>query len=346
VTTGLFDESALCGWLDRIVPELGSGSLAVTRLAGGSSSTVLKVTRGGRDAVLRLPARPPRADSLKAMEREARILKSLGGTTVPHPRLIAYCPTDVEIGVPCLLMAFVDGWLGANAPPTPYDTDGCARRQLAYAMVDAVSSLSAVDFRAIGLTGLGKPEGFLGRQVDRWLGQIESYKVTEGHPGREIPGMDYVAEWLRRNTPPASGAGLIHGDISFANILFCHGSPARVAAIIDWEIATLGDPLLDLGRALFPMPGRHLGTGKNRMADYSGYPTREELAAYYTESTGRPTDNIDYYIVLAMFKLACIVEFNYARWATGRDRSELARQISAYVLDVIADARLIAQHAR
>jgi aminoglycoside phosphotransferase (APT) family kinase protein len=345
VTRTVFDESKFCGWLDRAAPELGAGALVSSPLAGGSSSAVLKVTRGGCHAVLRLPVWPPRADSLKAMQREARILRALGNTKVPHPRLIGHCPTDVEIGVPFLLMQFIDGWLGSTAPPPPYDIDFPARRQLAYAMVDAVRALNEVDFRAIGLETLGKPEGFLGRQVDRWLGQLESYKVTENHPGREIPGLDYVADWLRRNTPRASGVALIHGDISFANILFHHGTPARVAAVIDWEIATLGDPLLDLGRALFPMPGRRVGNGKNRMADYSGYPTREELAAYYTESTGRPTDNIDYYIVLAMFKLACIVEFNYARWVTGRDSSELARDISAYVPEVIADARMIAQHA-
>jgi aminoglycoside phosphotransferase (APT) family kinase protein len=339
------DEARLRSWLDRFLPELGNGPIKLTPLTGGSSSSVQKLTRDGCHAVIRVPAWPPRADSLKAMEREARVLKALGSTDVPHPTLLAYCGSDAEIGAPFMVMKFVDGWLGADAPPPPYDSDPEARRQLAFAMVDAVARLNQVDYRAAGLEDLGKPEGFLERQVDRWLGQRESYKRTENHPGREIPALDYVSDWLRAHTPPMSGVGLIHGDISFANILFGHGPPARVAAIIDWEITTLGDPLLDLGRALFPMPGREVGSGRNRMADYSGYPTREELAAYYTRSTGRCTENIDYYIVLSMFKLACIIEFNYARAATGRDRSDLALKISDYVLDIILDAKAIAQAA-
>jgi aminoglycoside phosphotransferase (APT) family kinase protein len=337
------DQTRLLRLIDARFPTLGDGPLVLTALAGGSSSSVYRVTRGGKEAVLRLPAWPPRADSLKAMGREARVLGALAGSDVPHPRLLTYGAEETEIGVPFMLMEFVEGWLGAHSAPAAFSDDAGAQKELAFAMVDSVIALNRLDYLAAGLADFGKPDRFLERQVDRWLAQRESYKVTENHPGRAIPGLDYVADWLRANTPAMAGVGLIHGDISLANILFDMKRPARVAAIIDWEIATLGDPLLDLGRALFPMPGRRVGSGVNRMADYSGYPTREDLAEYYTASTGLSTDNINYYIVLSMFKLACIIEFNYARWITGRDRNELAGRISEYILDIIRDAKLIAQ---
>lgn len=340
------DVTKLQNWLDVHAPELGRGPIELARLSGGSSSTVFKLARGGERAVLRLPAWPPRADSLKAMSREARVLRALAGSAVPHPRLLGHSSDTELIGAPFMLLSFVDGWLGTSAtPPAPFDKSGPERSALAFAMIDAIAELPRVDIVAAGLSDLGKPEGFLERQVDRWLAHIDSLRSTENHPGRDIPGLHDVADWLRRRTPKMQRVSLIHSDCGFPNVLFDNRPPARVAAIIDWEIATLGDPLLDLGRAVFALPGRKVGAGKNRMFDFSDLPTREELAAHYERRTGLSVAHLDYYVVLAMFKLGAIIEFNYARLVNGRDPSGLAAVISDYVLDLFQDAKAIAEAA-
>ncbi|MET0984654.1 MAG: phosphotransferase family protein [Steroidobacteraceae bacterium] len=339
------DLPKLTAWLDARHPELGREPVVLERLSGGSSSSVFKLTRGAMPAVLRVPAWPPRADSLKAMGREARVLSALASTAVPHPRLLDYSGESDAIGVPFMLMSFVDGWLGSMQAPAPFDRPGPDRAALAYAMIDAVAELGQVDYKAIGLEDFGKPEQFLERQVDRWLKHIDSLRITENHPGRDIPGLHEVAAWLRANTPKMQRVSLIHSDVSFANVMFHHTAPARVAAIIDWEIATLGDPLLDLGRAVFPLPGKKVGSGKSRLLDFSDLPTREDLAQHYAKRTGLDVSHLDYYVVLSMFKLGAIIEFNYARMVNGRDSSGMAAEISEYILELFLEAKAVTESA-
>lgn len=331
-------------WLATTIPGLGRGPLTMKRLSGGTSSAVFLVSCGEGRAVMRMPAWPPREDSLKAMAREARILQALGATDVPHPRLLAYRDDDIDAGVPFQVMEFIDGWLGSDEPPPRFASPE-GKRSMAFALVDAVAGVGMVDYKAVGLDGLGKPEGFLDRQVDRWLSHLDGYRKTYDHPGRELPGLQYVADWLRANQPVMQKASLIHSDIGFPNVMFAHARPARVAAIIDWEIATLGDPLLDLGRALYTLPGRTVGTGKSRMHDNSEMPTREDLAERYAEISGLDVSHLDYYCVLAAFKLGCIIEFNYFRMVTGVDTSPLAAEVSAYIPEIIAQAEALARAA-
>lgn len=335
-------------WFRDHVPGFEDGDLRWSRLSGGSSNTMLRVSGVEREAVLRMPIRPPRADSLNALEREGRLLRALNGTDVPHACLLAHCRDKSVAGLPFIVMEFVDGWMNfgdeIDAPPA-FAKPRRERRKLAFAMIDALATLRTVDLERASLSDFGKPEGFLERQVPRYLKLIESYKDTENHPGRVIPGMDYVVEWLRSNIPPMSAVTLIHGDLGFPNILFEREPPARVAAIVDWEVATIGDPLLDLGRALFSFPGRTIGDGKSRFGDLSDYPTREELAQYYADITGADVSNIEYFYVLSMFKLAALIEWNYARAVNGRDSTGLAAKIADHVLDMMATAERIARAA-
>lgn len=338
------DPASLAHWLDAVAPQLGSAAPELTRLAGGSSGAVFRISRGEGLAVLRMPVWPPRADSAHGMAREAKVLGALGSTPAPHPRLLAYEADAATVGLPVLLMEFVDGWLGSAPPPPPF-ANPTGRHALAFALIHAVAQVGLVDYEQVGLGGLGRPEGFLDRQVGRWLGQLEGYKTAYGHPGREIPDLHYVADWLRANRPATQKAALIHSDIGFPNVMFANNPPPHVAAIIDWEIATLGDPLLDLGRAIYTFPGRKVGSGKGRMHDLSDMPTREDLAERYADLTGLDVAALDYYCVLSAFKLACIIEFNYFRAATGQDGSEMARTLSSYVPEIIADAAAIARTA-
>ena len=342
---GLIDIARLERWLDQQVPELGAAPLEASLLSGGASNAVFRIRRGGIWMVLRRPPKVPRPDSEKTMARESRVLEALNQTDVPRPRFHAYCADPDVIGAPFYVMEFVDGWTGYGPPrnPPPFDVPGEHRRNLAFALVDGIASLANVDYRALGLEDFGKPEGFLERQVDRWLSLLGSYVESEGYEGRELPGLSYAADWLRENTPEMSPAGILHGDYSFANALFHHGPPARLAAMVDWELSTIGDPLLDLGWVLYAFRGRDERTSPAGYFDPSDFPFREELASYYAERTGRSVDNLRYYMVLAQFKLACILERHYARALIGRQTREMGARIGDLVVRLAAKAGAMAR---
>ncbi|QTQ34675.1 Putative aminoglycoside phosphotransferase [Aromatoleum petrolei] len=334
-------------WLDEHLAELGDGPLTCTLLSGGSSNAVFRISRGGESVVLRRPPKVPRPDSNRIIEREARMLKALTGSDVPHPHFHAYCADDTVIGAPFYLMAMVDGWLGYDEnrfDPAPFNVPQ-HRRQKAFALVEGIARLAKVDYRAVGLKDFGRPEGFLERQVDRWASLLASYRESENYPGREIPGLKYAADWLRANTPAMSPAGIIHGDYSFANALFQHQPPVRLAAMIDWELTTVGDPLLDLGWVLYAFRGRDESTPPAGYFDPDGYPYREELAEYYAERTGRDIGNLTYYMVLAQYKLACILERHYARMLNGRQTRHLGEVMGKLVLRLGAKAGEMAKAA-
>lgn len=342
---GLINVPRLEAWLDANISDLGEGPLVYETLTGGASNEVFKINRGGEWVVLRRPPAVKRHDSDKILVREARVLKALNQTDVPHPHCYGLCEDDAVIGAHFYVMEMVDGWapLGLTEYPAPFDKPGEEKRNLAFELVDAMARLANVDYKAVGLEGFGKPDGFLERQVDRWFGQLESYKRTDGYAGRDIPGIDYVGDWLRANTPEMSPAGLIHGDYGFANVMFGHGAPARVAAMIDWELSTVGDPLLDVGWVLYGFRSEGEKTAPSGYMDPSDYPTREALAQFYAERTGRNVDNLRYYMILAQFKLASLLEGHYARYLAGRQSKEKGEAMGVMVPRLIEKAKAMAE---
>ena len=332
---GLVDVPRLAAWLGERLPGVGE-PLEVTRITAGASSELFRLHRGGHVCVLRRPAaglQNPEAFN-RIMLREYQVLRALEGTGVPHPKPLAVGDDPAVLGATFYVMEYVDGFTPQDPLPPPFDTDAPARRGLGLALVDALADLATLDWRALGLEGFGKPEGFLERQVPRWLGQLATYKV------RDIPGLDPVARWLAANVPPMSPAAIMHGDYQFINVMFHHGAPARLAAIVDWEQATIGDPLLDLGWLLAGWTDP--GEAKPRHAAYltqrEGLPTRAELAERYARRTGRALDHLDYYVVLAWFKLACVLEGAYARYVAGKSRLEAHRLMGDLVLNLIREA--------
>ena len=169
-----------------------------------------------------------------------------------------------------------------------------------------------------GLEGCGRPEGFHDRQVQRWTSFLSSYQF------RELPGLDGVTEWLRRNRPRHWEPGIMHGDYQFANVMFTHDVPARLAAVIDWEMTTIGDPLLDVGWALHAWAPE--GDDMIRYLNFDGMPSRSEMLEPHESISGRSTEDIDYYVVLARWKLGIVLKKSYARYvrATGPTRSSRA----------------------
>jgi aminoglycoside phosphotransferase (APT) family kinase protein len=344
---GLIDAPRLEDWLDVNLPEFGSGKLTGKLLAGGMTNAVFRLQRGGEPFVLRRPPKVPRPDSARIIAREARLLKALGSTDVPHPRFHAFCEDESVVGAPFYIMAMVDGWVGHDQErpyPAPFDK-GENHRLLPFALVDALAKLANVDYRAVGLEGFGKPEGFLERQVDRWRSQMESYRETEDYAGREIPGFTYAGDWLRANTPTTPRYGIIHGDYSLANALFAWDTPPRVAAMIDWEMATVGDPLLDLGWLLYAYRGRNEKTPPSGYFDASTFPYREELAEHYAAQTNLPIENLTYYMILAQYKLATVMERHYARGLSGKQTGEASRFAGGFVLRLAAKAEEMARAA-
>jgi aminoglycoside phosphotransferase (APT) family kinase protein len=244
------------------------------------------------------------------MMREYRLLEALAGSDVPHARGVAACDDPAIVGVPFYVMAHVDGWSPMQGGwASPFREDPAVRAGLAFGLVDGIARLARVDWRAVGLEGFGRPDGFHDRQVDRWLSFLARYEF------RELPGLEVAAEWLRTHRPRAYEPGIMHGDYQFANVMYAHGAPARLAAIVDWEMATVGDPLLDLGWALIAWPPEGDDMTHARYLDYAGMPPRDDLLEHYATVSGRPVDDIDYYVILARFKLGIVLEQSVARAA-------------------------------
>ncbi|OSC41415.1 phosphotransferase family protein [Mycobacterium decipiens] len=308
------DAGVLGRWLDSRLAGTGAPGSGeepvVEQLGGGSQNTLYLIRRGPAEdlapMVLRMPG--PRADAARidGLLREIRLVRALSGTDVPHAELIAADETGSALGMPFYVMRAIDGWSPmAGGWRAPFDTDLDARRGLAFELVDGAAKLGRVDWRAHGLAGFGRPDGFHERQVDRWLRFLDAYRV------RALPGLDVAADWLRRNRPVRYNPGIMHGDYQFANVMFAHGTPARLAAIVDWEMTTIGDPLLDLAWALLGYDGEY-PRADGFYLDMRGMPARSELLDRYETVSGLSTENIDYYLVLANWKLGIVLEKTYA----------------------------------
>ena len=187
------------------------------------------------------------------------------------------------------------------------------------------------------MDGFGRPDGFHERQVDRWLAFLDSYKV------RDLPGLDEAAGWLRANRPAHYKPGIMHGDYQFANVMFAHGEPARLAAIVDWEMTTVGDPLLDLAWCLLGYDGEN-PREDGFYLDMLGMPTRSELLERYEKVSGLSTENIDYYLVLANWKLGIVLEKTYAAGVrSGKVDPKIQGAFGAMVPQLIATAAEMAR---
>jgi aminoglycoside phosphotransferase (APT) family kinase protein len=342
VDAELVDPVRLARWMDAEgLPGQGERP-QVHRLSGGSQNELFAVARGGEEMVLRRPPKVAAPNRLATLAREHRLLRALhdADADVPHARYKGGTDDPDVLGAPFYLMEKVDGWsvVQTEGWPAPFDTDLEARAGLAVELVDGIARLARVDWRAAGLEGFGRPDGFHDRQVDRWLDFLARYRF------RDLPGLDAAADWLRRHRPRVYEPGIMHGDYQFANVMYRHGSPARLAAIIDWEMATVGDPLLDLGWALIGWPPEGDDLVASDYVDYAGLPPREPLLAHYEAVSGRATDDIDYYVILARFKLAIVLEQSVARWRTEDPGNERLAAFDRIVLDLARKAAELAQN--
>ena len=333
----MINAERLADWMDGVgLPGKGE-PVRLRFVSGGTQNEIYEVRRGDLHCALRIPPAAAPASRDEGIYREWRIIEALGGTDVPHTEAVAVC-TDPEIlGRTFYLMGFVEGWspMGQRRWPAPFDTDLAARAGLAYQLAEGIALLSKVDWRAKGLHDLGRPDGFHERQVDRWSAFLARIK------GRELPGFDVASAWLRAHRPLDFVPGLMHGDYQFANVMFRHGAPARLAAVVDWEMGTVGDPKLDLAWMVqsWPEDTNAPEAAGSSYVDLTGMPSRSELLAHYAEVSGRQVDDIDYYLVLAKWKLAVVLEQGFQR--AGDDEKLLA--FGPVVLDLMRGAAELAE---
>jgi aminoglycoside phosphotransferase (APT) family kinase protein len=313
----LVDAEALERWLDAQLG--GPGRVDVERHQAGHSNETFFVTRGDQHWVLRRPPRGAFLPTAHDVLREHRVLSALAGTGVRSPKPVIACEDIAVIGVPFYLMEKVDGFvIRTELPPGFRDDDSAGERAgLGDELVDALAELHAVDWRAAGLEGWGRPTGYLQRQIKRWNGQLELATQFS----RPLPDLVRIRDWLSQHAPEDSDPTIVHGDYKLDNVIFSPDAPARLLSIFDWEMSTIGDPLADVGWLLSywrdPEDPPNPIHPDLALMTASGFSTRAELLARYSERTGRSMRDITFYSVLAVWKLAVLLEGSYARHLAG-----------------------------
>jgi aminoglycoside phosphotransferase (APT) family kinase protein len=308
------DLAALAGFLESEVGEL-RGPLQAEVIAGGRSNLTYRVGDGHRHWVVR---RPPLAHVLPTahdMAREWRVISALQGTGIPVPGAVALCADASVIGAPFYVMDYVEGHVVRDALPAEWPDSAATRRSMSTALIDVLLRLHAIEPAAVGLADFGRPAGFLERQVRRWWQQWEASKT------RELPAIEELHRRLAAGVPEQSAPGVVHGDYRFDNVIFDSHDPGRIAAVIDWEMSTIGDPLCDLGLLIVYWvtgPDDPAATALPGRADLgAGFMRRDEVVATYAARSNRDLGALEWYIALGYYKLAIIAEGIHARFLMG-----------------------------
>ncbi len=320
---------------------LGEGAIEAEPIGEGHSNVTYLLRReDGGELVLRRPPRPPLPPSAHDVLREARLLGALWETPARVPRVVAVCPSEEVIGSPFYLMERVAGEVITSSVPRALDAP-LERRRIAQELIQALVEIHAVDWQKAGLEGFGKPTGYLERQLRRFGGLWELNRT------REIPAVERVAAWLAEHRPESPEATIVHGDYRLGNTMYAADAPAHLEAVLDWEMATIGDPLADVGYLCMmwtergdPEEGMREHLGKVTRAE--GFPTREELIAYYEELSGRSMRDLRWYTTLALWKSVVFMEGNYRRAVAGTTDDPYLKQFGEGVVELARQAEEVA----
>jgi aminoglycoside phosphotransferase (APT) family kinase protein len=329
---GLLNWPQLNTWLAGQSSVPGAGPVtAAHKLQGGLQNNVFLLERAGGSCVLRRPSKHLRPESNDTMLREASVLRALAGSDVPHPQFYAVCEDPSVIGACLYLMEPLEGFAPRGDLPGQYGTDISWRAAMGDELVRAAAALGGIDYKAVGLATLGKPDNWHSRQVARWRSQLDGYKSMPNYDGA-LPHVDQVGQWLTDHLPSDRRIGIVHGDLQFPNVMFSTQAP-RIAGVVDWELASLGDPLLDLGWILTSWWEEGDPAGKNPLVKpWDGFRSRAELVRRYGELSGRSMDAMPWYFTLACYKLACLLEGTYARSKGGQIPAEVGASVHAYAV--------------
>ena len=312
--------------------------LNVEPIGDGHSNVTFSLSTG---VILRRPPRGPLPPSAHDVLREARLLKALETTPVRVPNVLAVCDDPAVIGAPFYVMERVEGAVITDALPQPLDTPA-ERSRVADELVEALVELHAVDWRAAGLEGFGKPSGYLERQLRRFSGLWEHNRT------RELPEVERVYSWLSAQLPESPDATIVHGDYRLGNTMYSPAAPARLIAIFDWEMATIGDPLADLGYLMIHWLEEGdppIGTfNLQSVTSLPGFPTRQELIARYEQRSGRSMQALSWYVTLALWKAVVFMEGNYKRALKGSTDDPFLKSFGEGVVALARRALEVTQH--
>jgi aminoglycoside phosphotransferase (APT) family kinase protein len=297
-----------------------SGSLSLQQYPSGHSNLTYLLQFGGKELVLRRPPFGSKVKTAHDMGREFRVLSKLHSVYAPAPRVLFYCEDESVLESPFYLMEPIRGVILRRDPPLDFDFPPEKARRLSESFVENLALLHSLDYAAIGLADLGKPQGYLERQVQGW---VERYHGSKTH---EYPEVEKISEWMRQNIPPTVGVSLIHNDYKYDNVVLDPRDITKIIGVLDWEMCTIGDPLADLGTALAywidEADSEELREQRSGPTSYPGSLTRGELVEYYAQITGRDVSQMDFFVTLALFKLAVIVQQIYYRFHLGLTRDE------------------------
>jgi aminoglycoside phosphotransferase (APT) family kinase protein len=307
--------------------ETGDGKLGAEPIGEGHSNVTFELSTG---VVLRRPPRGPLPPSAHDVLREARLLRALEQTPVRAPGVLAVCDDPAVIGSPFYVMEKVEGHVVTNELPPELDNDA-ERARTAAELIDALVELHAVDFSAVGLDGFGKPTGYLERQLRRFTG------LWEHNQTRDIEEVEQVGAWLAANLPESPPATIVHGDYRLGNTILAPGAPARLVAILDWEMATIGDPLADVGYLMLHWVHADDPASQFTLQNVTrqpGFPTRQAMIARYEERSGRSMQNLSWYVTLALWKAVVFMEGNYKRAIAGSTDDPYLRSFGEGVVEL------------
>lgn len=314
---------------------LGAGAVSWSRIGEGHSNVTYLINRGDRKLVLRRGPRPPLPPSTHDMVRESRIQLLAQSAGIPVPNIVAVCEDSDVLGVPFYVMDFLDGVVMTDTEPAGFDAIP-QRQATAFQAIDTLATLHAADVTRGGLERIGRPEGYLERQVHRFA------SLWGTNSRRDIPAVAEIANWLTANLPTSQRNALVHGDYRIGNLMLEPSTPPRVMAILDWEMATVGDPLADLGYFLATYADPSAAPTPLELTPVTreaGYPTRDELAERYAATTRLDLSDLRWYKVLALWKAAVFCEAIYTRWLDGeRPGDEFAPTLADGVPGLIHEA--------
>jgi aminoglycoside phosphotransferase (APT) family kinase protein len=326
------DRAALQRWVRR--RGIGSTVSDVEPLTGGSQNIVVRLRVDGRSMVLRRPPAHPRPTSDRTMLREIAVLRTLAGTPVPHPGFIAGCEDLDVLGVVFYLMEEVDGFNPGNEMASAYVHDAAMRHQVGISYAGSLAQLGNVAWEGSPLAAIKRPGSFLQRQVPQFLRLLESYR-HENYAPESFPAVAELAQWLDANRPPDGEPTIMHGDAHLNNVLLRRDRP-ELAAFIDWEMCTVGDPLLDLGWMLvcWPLDPDPINAG-SQLAALGGLASRRELLEAYLAAGGRETSRLDWYLAMACFKLGIVIEGTWSRYLAGQASAEAGERLHSSAQNLI-----------
>ena len=319
---------SLEAYLAQCLPD-ASGPLTVEQFPHGHSNLTYLLRRGDQEFVLRRPPFGNQVKSAHDMGREFRVLSRLSAVYPPAPRPHFYCEDDSVLGVPFYVMERRRGVILRRADNPGLAIDPPTARRLSTALIDNLALLHALDYKAAGLADLGKPEGYVTRQVTGW---INRYTNAQTEP---LPEMDRIAQWLSDHMPANSDAAIVHNDYKYDNLVLDPEDWTRIVAVLDWEMATVGDPLMDLGTTLgyWVESGDPDSMHANAVGPTAlpGSLTRQEMIARYADKTRRDVSGMLFFYCFGVYKIAVIIQQIYARYVRGHTRDERFARLNEWV---------------